>query len=519
MQTAPGAAERRFALAVAVAFFLIASAVTARHEPWRDEMQAWLIARDSVSIRDLLGHLKYEGHPALWYLLLYTLQRLVVPLPALMQAAHLLIGAAAVALVARYAPFSRLQRAAFAGGYFPLYEYGVIARNYSLGVLLTAAACALVARRREHPFALALALMLLAHSIVYGTILALGFGAALLLEQCLPVTAEAAERRPRRAHMAVGLAAVVISVALAVFQLRPPPDSGFAPEWHFGVDAHRLGRTLLAFRSALLPLHPLRPRYFDALITDNHAWLGIVGDVFALVVVAIALRSLWRRPLALCFYLMATAGLLAFAYVKWAGVLRNAGFLLIALLAGFWLALDEARSSGREVPAARWSAPDVAVRSALTALLAVQVAAAGVACWLEVHYVFSYGRATAAYLTQHGLDGDLLAADPDGDAATVLGFLPKRPAYFPRGDRFGTFTVWDTARLEWPSGPERIERVREVARQDGREAVLIVGGSLPLPDSLVNAAGLRPLVAYSGPCASGENYRLYLLPALKRDQE
>ena len=37
------------------------------HEQWKDEWQAWFLARD-LNVPDLLGFLYYEGHPALWYL-------------------------------------------------------------------------------------------------------------------------------------------------------------------------------------------------------------------------------------------------------------------------------------------------------------------------------------------------------------------------------------------------------------------------------------------------------------------
>ena len=39
------------------------------HESWRDEAQAWQIARQS-GLKELFEQLKYEGHPCLWYLVL-----------------------------------------------------------------------------------------------------------------------------------------------------------------------------------------------------------------------------------------------------------------------------------------------------------------------------------------------------------------------------------------------------------------------------------------------------------------
>ena len=60
----------RIALA-ALAAFQVALIVT--HEPWRDELQALMLAQHSTSLADLFANLHYEGHPALWYLILRAL--------------------------------------------------------------------------------------------------------------------------------------------------------------------------------------------------------------------------------------------------------------------------------------------------------------------------------------------------------------------------------------------------------------------------------------------------------------
>ena len=52
-----------FAISLAVMKF--------KHEMYLDEGQAWLITRDSAGLFDLVHHLRYEGHPAFWYLVLY----------------------------------------------------------------------------------------------------------------------------------------------------------------------------------------------------------------------------------------------------------------------------------------------------------------------------------------------------------------------------------------------------------------------------------------------------------------
>lgn len=40
------------------------------HEPWFDEAQAWLLARDSTPLDLINRHLRYEGSPGLWHFIL-----------------------------------------------------------------------------------------------------------------------------------------------------------------------------------------------------------------------------------------------------------------------------------------------------------------------------------------------------------------------------------------------------------------------------------------------------------------
>jgi hypothetical protein len=128
-------------LSILTIYLLLVGATMHVHAMWRDEMQAWLIARDSPNLKDLLNNLRYEGHPALWYLLLMPLTRLSRN-PALMQHLQLAISAASLSIVLWRAPLTRLERGLFPFGYFILYEYAVKSRSYALGILLLVVFCA-----------------------------------------------------------------------------------------------------------------------------------------------------------------------------------------------------------------------------------------------------------------------------------------------------------------------------------------------------------------------------------------
>ena len=68
--------ETHYALGLAFFFLAVGAYTTSHHEMWRDEIQAWLLARDSASVFELFAHLKYEGHPGIWHLCLMPLTRI-----------------------------------------------------------------------------------------------------------------------------------------------------------------------------------------------------------------------------------------------------------------------------------------------------------------------------------------------------------------------------------------------------------------------------------------------------------
>lgn len=81
--------NKHYALGLTCLFLIIGAFTASHHEMWRDEIQAWLLARDSTSVFNLFVNLKYEEHPGLWHLCLIPLSR-ITHSPVIMQMFHLL---------------------------------------------------------------------------------------------------------------------------------------------------------------------------------------------------------------------------------------------------------------------------------------------------------------------------------------------------------------------------------------------------------------------------------------------
>ena len=142
-------------------YFLAVFTLLIYHEPWEDELHAWCIARD-LSLPEILYDMRYEGHFALWYLLLkpFTATGSVV---FLNYVSCLLVSASAALLLS-----SRTFRWDFKIVLLLscpiLYWFPVVSRCYALIPLALCLLAAIYPVRLKHPFAYSLALILLVHT-------------------------------------------------------------------------------------------------------------------------------------------------------------------------------------------------------------------------------------------------------------------------------------------------------------------------------------------------------------------
>ncbi len=115
----------------AAAYAIVVSLAISQHEPWADEAQAWLLARDATLTGLWVRLLHYEGSPGLWHSLLHALQWGGLPYSGLNIVSGLL-GFFATCLTLWFAPLPLVVRLLLPFTYFLCYQYAVIARSYSL---------------------------------------------------------------------------------------------------------------------------------------------------------------------------------------------------------------------------------------------------------------------------------------------------------------------------------------------------------------------------------------------------
>ncbi|MBQ9539268.1 MAG: hypothetical protein IJU95_08345, partial [Treponema sp.] len=157
--------DRAFLLVVFASWLVLAVVSVFLHEPWRDEVHVWNIAR-SMNLAQIFHEMRYEGHFVAWFYLMVPFARLGFPPMTLNIISMLIMGMCAAILLFR-SPFSIYAKTAFVFTLPMLYYYSVVSRCYCLFALCCFALADLFKKRREHPYLYAAVLALLANSHAY----------------------------------------------------------------------------------------------------------------------------------------------------------------------------------------------------------------------------------------------------------------------------------------------------------------------------------------------------------------
>ena len=163
--------ENKIELIIMLSYMIITFIISIFfHEKWRDEAQAWLMARD-LNLIDLLKQMKYEGHPVLWQLILMPFAKLGFPYIT-QSIISLLFMWIFAWIIIKKSPFPTFIKAGILFSLPIIYLYPVISRNYSLIPLALSIIAILYKYRNEKIIQYNLAILFLAytHVLMWGLV-------------------------------------------------------------------------------------------------------------------------------------------------------------------------------------------------------------------------------------------------------------------------------------------------------------------------------------------------------------
>lgn len=432
--------------------------VASHHEFRRDEVRAWSLAREARWPWELFPLIRNDGHPVVWYALLY-LGLWVVNSPLVLPVVSVLIAFAAVVLFMRFAPFPLWFRCLFIFGGLPLYEYTVSARNYGISMLLMVIAAVLYPHRAKQGWWLAVVLALLANTNVHSALL-VGVVAGVWATQVI---------RLRQPGAQFGL--IIAAIALCALTTWPTENTILT-------SAHRAtqpGDLALAFLQAVF-----RPD-----LTFKHLAPEQLSPVLAPILVAIflvisAMGLLHHRQLFIAA--LAAQTLLGMLFLQvYSGSYRHEGLYLVFLLCLYWQAWRKHEKSGAT---SRWLGfgfyAGLVPLLTLNLILAVQFTQEDVQHDLSANRAFgALIQRTSAYSNAFG--NAIIMAEPDY-AIESLPYYIDNAIYLPREGRLGTTVSWTTVAADRMSLGQLLAAAQKIQQQENRP-VLIALGHLEIDDA------------------------------------
>ena len=140
------------------------------HEPWRDEIHAWIMAK-KLSIPQLFSESRFDGHPILWHLILIPFAKLNFPVFTLNIVSYVILLATVwLFLFKTNTPFVLKIFATFLIPF--TYIYSVISRNYCLLLFFLVIIAILYPKRFKSPilYSIPICFLIYTHSFAWGIV-------------------------------------------------------------------------------------------------------------------------------------------------------------------------------------------------------------------------------------------------------------------------------------------------------------------------------------------------------------
>jgi hypothetical protein len=379
------ASERSKIVAGFVLYCVVIAIGAFVHEPWWDEAQAWLIARDAP-IGDLyLRHVAYEGHPPLWFLLLAIPAKLGLPYASLKVVASLAALAGVYLLLFRLTFVPLTVRLLLPFTFFIAYQYTVVARSYVLLPPILWGIVLLYERRAQRFGTFTLLLILLSNVSVHGFAVACGLALLFLIDA---LRGKVAVAQMKRATFLLGTLAFVLNAVVLVVILSPPSDLQSKDALHSPLDLSRDGEL-----AAVIFEHVL----FDS----TPAVSPTVAVLFASALAAVLLFFAWRAGVLGLLLLLALA-VFSVATVYYSG--WHEGIFFLVLLFALFVAY------GRVPESDRATLPFRAATGVLLLILLRHVQWAALSLTYDIRTEWTGSKAAAQYIAEHHLDRSRLFA-------------------------------------------------------------------------------------------------------------
>jgi len=452
-------------------YAILVSFLSYHHAMWRDELQAWLIAKETTSIRDLLSILKRESHPLLWYMILLPFARFAYT-PAALQIINVIISTANVYLCLRYFISSNVDRVLFIFGFYFLWQYGAVSRSYSFGIL--SILLFLLQFKSKHYVKAAFFLLLASNIHILFNILAFAYVVTWISLYFVSSEDNPVKKISDIPWLSLGI--TLVGIMSSIVQTIPPNNTAHPQEFSLGIDFNRIHLIFLKLGYVVGQSGSLYAISASLIIISCVSIAGIFNFGSRLLLISLFGFSLFWYG----------AKNVVYGSSPW-----HSGLLLVFVMLFFFIN-DAVKNK---------------VYTSLFTLILLAQAFFGVkASYIDLKVPYSNAPQMAEFIRVNKLTDLILVADPDFAAIPLSGYLGGKPIYIVSQGRYQTFM-----RLDQPTLPnaEAMTPKRLFTEAHKLGPKVLVCTNYPIDNKTADLYGFKPIALFDGAANADENYVLY----------
>ena len=415
-------------------YFIISWIGILHHEFFIDEAHHWLLARDSNSIIDLIKNTRIEGHPLLWSSLLYGITRLTTN-PFWMQFFHILISTSFVFVFLKKAPFNWLFKILFIFGYFIVFEYNLISRNYSLGILFLFLACSVFKDRSIKFLLLCFYLAIASNTHLIFSVIAFALFLVLLIEQFQNKQLFKPKNILGFLIFGLGLLSILIQIKTtnSTWLLDPIAKIPFG---------ERLIKGFISFFKGLITIPDFRTiRFWNSNLLVNLS--KPVSGIFALLIYFVPLLLFFKNKKTLYFVYFALIGTQIFFFVTQRAATRFHGMTYITIIIALWIEYYYNSEDYKLKDYLHSLKLTLFKNTIIYSILIIHFISGIYAYSMDYIYPFTSAKETIDYLKPKKIvSQEIVTVTCDG---TLLSAYLERKIYFLCDESLQSFCRWDSS--------------------------------------------------------------------------
>lgn len=422
----------KYTIALTTLYFAVSLFGVLHHELWLDEAHHWLMARDSGSIAELFDATRPDGHPILWNILLFGITRFSYDI-IWMQLLHIAIATGCVFVFLSKSSFPIVFKILFIFGYFMIFEYSLISRNYILGVFFLFMACSVYSDRQQKFAQLCLWLALAANIHLMFSTIALALFLTLVLENY-------SEKSFFSWPHVTGYSIFALGVLTLAFQMITTDSSWFFSMLGEIPIGERISKGFIALLKGWLAIPDFRTLHFwnsNFIVNSSRPFAAMLGCVMY----ALPLLLFPKNRKTLFFVYVALIGMQIFFLLTQRAATRFHGMAYMIFIVALWI--ENGFTAEKYALRNTIDRFNLAVlrKPVIYTILGIHFVCGIWAYALDCRYAFTSAKRTVDFLKSKNLDTlPVLSLTCEG---TCLSPYLEKKVWFLCDSRYQSYCNWD----------------------------------------------------------------------------